>query len=102
MDKKLFENNPNITEYFETSDGSKFYTENLAKNHARDLKDKAIKTVERPEEKVEKISAADIIELAPEMDIDEATEYLENENGLDKPRKTVVEALTSRIEELEK
>lgn len=47
--KNIFETNPSLKEYFETSDGRKFYTKNAAENHARTLdKDKReIKHVER-------------------------------------------------------
>jgi hypothetical protein len=96
-----FENNPNLKEYFQTSDGEKFYTKNMAENHARDLKDRSVTTVSRPADKEVKETAADIIAKAPEMDLETAEEYLETENALEKPRKTVVEALEARISELE-
>jgi|SRR5690554_235127 len=50
---KIFQNNPQLDAYFETSDGTPFYTENAAKNHARDLKDKEVKRIDRDVEVVE-------------------------------------------------
>ena len=97
----LFKDKPELQEYFETSDGTKFYTENMAKNHARDLEDKKVTHVTRPEEESAKETAADIIAKAPEMDLDTANEYLDAETSLAKPRKSVVEALENRINELE-
>ena len=47
----LFKNNPELKEYFETSDGEKFYSHNLAANHAKGLEDKEVKTVTKPESK---------------------------------------------------
>lgn len=96
----FFKDKPELQEYFETSDGTKFYTENLAKNHARDLEDKKVTHVERPAEEA-KESAADIIAKAAEMDKETADEYLDAETSLEKPRKSVVAALEKRINELE-
>ncbi|SEG39369.1 hypothetical protein SAMN05421847_2184 [Halpernia humi] len=98
-----FKAHPDLSEYFETSDGEKFYKEDLAKNHVRTfaLKDAAIKTVLRPEETEEKLTAAEIIALVTEMDLDTATKHLDTENLLPKPRKSVVESLTARITELQ-
>lgn len=39
---KIFEENPQLTEVYKTSDGQYFHTENFAKLHARNLKDKSI------------------------------------------------------------
>ncbi|AYZ11912.1 hypothetical protein EGY05_08225 [Chryseobacterium arthrosphaerae] len=103
MSDTFFKDHPNVNEYFETSDGHKFYTENLAKNHAfstKTLTDKSVTKVERPAETVTKESANDILAKVAEMDIDTAQEYLDNENAADKPRKTVVYALSKKIEEL--
>ena len=44
---KVFADHPNLKEYWKTSDGKPFYSENAAKNHARTLKDKHIDHVER-------------------------------------------------------
>lgn len=103
MNNTFFKDHPNVNEYFETSDGHKFYTENLAKNHAfstKTLADKSITHVSRPAESEVKETATDIVAKAAEMDIETAQDYLDNENAADKPRKTVVDALTKRIDEL--
>ena len=103
MSKDTFKNNPDLKEYFETSDGTQFYKEDLAKNHARDLEDKTVKSVSRNEEKDEiKMTAPEIVAMIPEMDLETANSYLDAESLLSKPRKTVVEALETHIESLEK
>ena len=103
MSKDTFKNHPDLQEYFETSDGTQFYKEDLAKNHARDLEDKTVKQVSRTEETSEvKMTAPEIVAMVPEMDLETATSYLDAENLLAKPRKTVLEALGNHIESLEK
>lgn len=99
-----FKNNPELQEYFETSDGQKFYSENLAKNHARSLDGKVKHVTRNDEEKdteVKPEKAADIIAKVPEMDLETVNEYLAVEIALAKPRKSVVEALENRINELD-
>lgn len=44
---EIFRNNPGLTEFYQTSDGTAFYTENTALNHARTLKDKSVLRVEK-------------------------------------------------------
>lgn len=103
MSDKFFKDHPNVNEYYETADGHKFYTENLAKNHAfstKTLTNKSITHVVRPVEGVTKESANEILAKVAEMDLETAQEYLDNENESDKPRKTVVDALSKKIEEL--
>ena len=48
-----------------------------------------------------KESFADIIAKAPEMDLETLVQYIDAENLLPKPRKSVVEALAARLDELE-
>lgn len=45
MKNPVFEANPSLDCYFETADGSPFFTENAANNHAKTLKDKTVKAV---------------------------------------------------------
>lgn len=101
MSKDTFKDNPKLQEYFETSDGTAFYKEDTARDYARTLEDKSVKSVSRPEEKETPLTAVEIIAQIPGMDIDEATLSLTAENLLAKPRKSVVEALTAHIEELQ-
>lgn len=42
---KLFKENKQLNEFYETSDGRAFYTDNAAKNHARTLSEDARKVV---------------------------------------------------------
>lgn len=44
---KVFKQHPNLKEYHETSDGTKFFNPHDAKNHAKSLKDNTVKTVKR-------------------------------------------------------
>lgn len=101
--KSLFEQYPNMSEYFETSDGEKFFKEEPAKSHGKTLKDKTVKTVLRPEEKEDQKpeSAKEIIAKSVEMDLEDAKEHLAIEEVSEAPRKTVVDALQKRISELE-
>ncbi|HFG0564486.1 hypothetical protein [Flavobacterium psychrophilum] len=45
MKNPVFEANPSLDCYFETADGTAFFTENAANNHAKTLKDKTVKAV---------------------------------------------------------
>lgn len=47
---KHFKNNPDLLEYYETSDGQAFYKKQDAKNYAKGLTDKSVKKVERTSE----------------------------------------------------
>lgn len=49
---QVFKENPNLKEYFKTSDGTPFYSQNAAQNHAKKLEDKTITPVVRPAGKV--------------------------------------------------
>ena len=49
---KVFKKHPNLSKYYETSDGTPFFRDHDAKNHAKSLKDKTVKTVERGAEPV--------------------------------------------------
>ncbi len=103
----LFKQYPNLQVYFETSDGTQFYKEETAKTHAKSLQDKEVKTVKRSSVKEEvkneevKETAKEIIAKSVEMDLETVQKYLKAENELEAPRKTVLEALTARISELE-
>lgn len=46
----IFERNPELTEYFKTSDGQAFYTESSANLHARSLNDKNVEHVIKEQE----------------------------------------------------
>jgi hypothetical protein len=47
MKNKIFKANPKLDCYFETTDGECFFTENSAKDHARNLEDKTVKPFHR-------------------------------------------------------
>lgn len=99
--ENVFEQYPNLEEYYETSDGQKFFKESAAKTHARTLEDKKVTTVKREDFKPKGKSANEILALVTEMDMETAQEYLEAEKELKNPRQSVVNALEERIKELE-
>lgn len=67
MSKKIFDQQPSLQEYFETSDGKKFYSHNAATNHAAVLADKSVKNFKREDvskEVEEDLSAKEAQKLA--------------------------------------
>lgn len=97
----VFKRYPNLPEYWQTSDGEKFFTESAAYNHGKTLDDSKVKKVERPVSEEKPKSAAEIIAMVPEMDLETAEAILDAETSSEKPRKSVIEALEKRISELE-
>lgn len=70
MKNPVFEANPSLDCYFETADGSCFFTENAADSHARSLTEKTVKTRHKsdyvePTQEVAEPSES----VAPEMKI---------------------------------
>ncbi|WP_395060002.1 hypothetical protein [Flavobacterium sp.] len=51
MKNTIFDTHPNLDCYFETADGSCFFTENAAEAHSKTLEDKKVKTVHNTAEK---------------------------------------------------
>lgn len=51
--EQVFKQYPKIDSYFETSDGAQFFSTQDASAHARNLKDKKVTEVKRPEKKVQ-------------------------------------------------
>ena len=92
---------PTLMVLFLTSDGTEFFKEETANEHARKLKDKSVETVHRPEESNLSTKADEILKLVPDMELDEVNEYLAAENALKKPRQSVLDALTAKVAELE-
>lgn len=100
MKKSIFDQYPNLEEYFETSDGQKFFKETAAKTHARTLEDKSVNKVKRTDAKKPQ-SSADILALVSSMDLETAQKYLEQEKGLETPRTTILKALEGKINKLQ-
>lgn len=98
----VFDRYPNMKSYFQTSDGEQFFTEDSARNYAKSLENPKVTEVERPAENKKATKAEDILKLIPDMDLESANEYLTAENALKSPRKSVVEALSAKVAELEK
>ncbi|MAX81745.1 MAG: hypothetical protein CL843_16405 [Crocinitomicaceae bacterium] len=60
--EKVFKSHPNAKKVFTTSDGMPFVNEHNAKLHSKTLKDKTVKTHERPKEESEKVTAKELID----------------------------------------
>lgn len=101
MAENLFKQYPNLEEYFETSDGQKFFKETAAKTHARTLEDKKVTAVNRADFEQKPKSANEILALVSEMDLETAKMYLEQEKSLEIPRATVLKALEGKINKLQ-
>lgn len=100
MSNKVFKQHPRLKRYYETTDGTKFFDEGLAKNHAKTLKEKEVKTVKKGknlEDKPNPMLAAKLRgEAISKMDtVAEVEKALEGETA-----KTVKEAGEARIEQL--
>ena len=94
-EKSIWDINPNLKAYHQTSDGEKFYTDHDAKSHARSLENKDVKKVKRPVAVVrlsaeQRIAAIKAMETVAEIEV-----ALKGETA-----KTVKEAGAERIEEL--
>ncbi|MBV7268374.1 hypothetical protein [Winogradskyella luteola] len=106
---KLFKDYPNAEKGYVTNDGNAFLSKNRADLHASS--DEKLKVTEFENENSgvadknndasDTLSKADdIIEFAKTADAESAKKYLDAENEAKKPRKTVVEALKARLDEL--
>lgn len=73
MSKEIFEQHPNLEKVYCTADGTPFYQENDAKNHAKTLKDKSVETVYN-ENLLEVIGEEDLSDSDKEMAEFEAAE----------------------------
>lgn len=73
---QCFKDNPNLNEAFITSDGTAFYTDNAAANHAATLENKLVKHETRevenvdPREELEAMNKPAIIEMAKALEIE--------------------------------
>lgn len=99
---EVFQEHKNLKAYHETSDGNRFFDVLVAKNHAKGLKDKEVKSFKREDHKSEK--KVKVVKLSAE-DRAKAVEALETieavEEALkDETAKTVLAAGAKRIEEL--
>jgi len=55
--EQIFKQYPKLDSFFETSDGAQFFNANDASAHARNLKNKKVNEVKRPEAKPEAAGA---------------------------------------------
>jgi SOS-response transcriptional repressor LexA len=100
--EKVFKQHQSISSFFETSDGTKFFTKNLAQHHAKSLEDKAVKEVKKsakqnsPDSKTNKsikLGASERIEAINALETVEAIELALK----DETAKTVIAAGEEKI-----
>ena len=91
MKNEIFKANPQLDCYFETSDGECFFTDNAAKDHAKSLADKTVKTHHK----------SDYVE--PTEEVEEVVEPTEPVEETDEPTQEVEEVVepTEPVEEIE-
>ena len=84
MKNEIFKANPQLDCYFETTDGECFFTDNAAKDHAKSLADKTVKThhksdyVEPTEEVEEVVEPTEPVEPTEEVvEVEEVVEPTE-------------------------
>lgn len=78
--KKVFEQNPSLEKVYCTSDGTPFYQENDAKNHAKTLDNKAVETVYN-ESLLEVVDSEELSDSEKEMAEFEAAEKAKEEQA---------------------
>ena len=91
MKNEIFKANPQLDCYFETTDGESFFTDNAAKDHAKSLADKTVKTHHK----------SDYVE--PTEEVEEVVEPTEPIEETDEPTQEVEEVVepTEPVEEIE-
>ncbi len=91
MKNEIFKANPQLDCYFETTDGECFFTDNAAKDHAKSLADKTVKTHHK----------SDYVE--PTEEVEEVVEPTEPVEETDEPTEEVEEVVepTEPVEEIE-
>lgn len=98
MKENIFEQYPNLEEYFETSDGQKFFKETAANTHSQTLEDKEVKIVLKKDFK-EALKPKTI--PIKKVELEELKALLEKEKSEKTPNTERIEALEKSIAELE-
>lgn len=98
MKENIFEQYPNLEEYFETSDEQKFFKETAANTHSRTLEDKEVKRVLKKDFK-EALKPKTI--PIKKVELEELKALLEKEKSEKIPNIERIEALEKSIAELE-
>lgn len=88
MKNEIFKANPQLDCYFETTDGECFFTDNAAKDHAKSLAVKTVKTHHK----------SDYVE--PTEEVEEVVEPTEPVEETDEPTQEAVEPVQP-VEEIE-
>jgi len=101
MDTAIFEQNPSLDLYYQTADGTAFYTKNTAELHAKTLEDKTVvlrtrnekndatETVEQIEtvEQVEQVETVEDVETVVQVDTVAEVETIETPKAKRTPKK---------------
>jgi len=99
---QVFKNHPDLTEFFQTSDGQAFYTENAARTHARTLKNKTVVLVQKSDQPEETKPAGKTVKLPKKnKERDELVARYAELYGKAPSANSKVETLKKRIEEKE-
>ncbi|WP_233860997.1 hypothetical protein [Tenacibaculum piscium] len=94
MSKNIFKINKSLDVAYKTSDGTFFYTENNAKNHAKTLKNKKVIKLTREDETENSLTEEEKLQAIKVMDLVEDVEsFIKEENA-----EVVLEAGMARIE----
>lgn len=88
---KIFESNPDLKKAYITSDGTPFYQENDAKNHAKSLKDKTVEPVYN-EKELQVVDEQDLSDEDKEMAEFEAAEKLKADQAAADQKETEAKA----------
>lgn len=103
--EQVFKQHKSISSFFETSDGTKFFTENLAQNHAKSLGDKSVKEVKKAGLKSQdkKSTSQDKLDAPARIAVINALETTKEVETVLKGEKakTVLEAGAERIKAIE-
>jgi len=115
MSDKIFDINPNLKAYYKTNDGTAFYTENDAKNHARGLKDKTVekvRNIKNIEVQSEDVQSDDFLNPLSGLNLNDTKELLNAISDIEtlekclqvekqgENRKGAIDAIEKRIKEL--
>ncbi|MBK5213633.1 MAG: hypothetical protein JJE55_08245 [Flavobacteriaceae bacterium] len=95
---QVFKNHPNLKKYYQTADGTKFFQEDHAKNHARSLEDRTVATVIRG---VSGKTEAPVEKQASKAKPSKAAKA-ENSGTVDSKDLTLMQAAKLRVEAIEK
>lgn len=102
----IFKANPNLDRFHQTADGQAFYNDSDARLHAKSLKDKTVKVVNKGDAAAAPAEDKKAAKPEPAVDVIAAIEAAEDIAALEQykgdTRTTVVAAFNKKTEELTK